>query len=121
VVHRTALANTYRAMLPGIEVQELIGSRIAYQFMPVLLPPELAPRRTSVIAGLEARGVGSRHYFSPHLAEQPYFAGMCLTGSLDVTRQIAGRILSLPMADDMTSDEVADVCSALRSAIADAS
>lgn len=119
VRHRLALAAAYRELLPGLAFQRTMGARIAHQFMPALLPPGWGTRREQLIASLEKRGVSARHYFSPHLAEQPYFEATCVAGDLPVTQGVAARILSLPMADEMDSAEVAYVCTTLSRAMAD--
>lgn len=119
VSHRLTLAATYRELLPGLSFQRAAGTRIAHQFMPALLPPGWGPRREGLIASLEERGVAVRHYFSPHVAEQPYFEATCVAGDLSVTADVAARILSLPMADEMDLDGVARVCTVLDSALTD--
>ena len=85
--------------------------------MPILLPDGLANHRTALIAEMTRREIGVRHYFSPHLAQQPYFASVSEAGDLTATRDVADRILSLPMSDAMTEAEVLIVCNALHQAI----
>ena len=114
VSHRSKLAAAYREQLPGFAFQRAVGRRLAYQFMPVLLPEDCPVSRTGVIAALKKEGIGAGHYFSPHLAEQPFFAENCVIGDLPVTNQIAARALSLPMSDTMTRIEVSVICEVLR-------
>jgi dTDP-4-amino-4,6-dideoxygalactose transaminase len=117
VSHRAELAATYRAGLaPEIRVQRRIGRRLAYQTMPVLLPDALAPQRADILAHLAAQKIGAACYFSPHLAEQPFFRDTCVIGELPNTETISRRILSLPMSDLMVSEEVEVVCHALNRA-----
>jgi dTDP-4-amino-4,6-dideoxygalactose transaminase len=111
--HRARLAALYRARLGGLQFQRTIGRRLAYQFMPVLLPPSLRDHRAAIVSALEDRGIGCRTYFSPHLAEQPYFADNAAKTDLPVTQKVADGIMSLPMADDMIDDEVEVVCERL--------
>ena len=66
---------------------------------------------------MRAEGIGLGHYFSPHLFDQPYFAGTCVAADLAVTNHIAERIVSLPMPDTMTQAEVSAVAMALRRCI----
>jgi dTDP-4-amino-4,6-dideoxygalactose transaminase len=115
--HREALASTYRALLPEMCFQRVRGTRVAYQFMPALLPRGWGCRREAVVAGIEAAGIGCRTYFSPHLWEQPWFASNAIAGDLGVTDDIAARVISLPMADDMTHGQVAAVCGVVRAAM----
>jgi dTDP-4-amino-4,6-dideoxygalactose transaminase len=115
--HRARVAAQYRARLSDLQFQRVIGRRLAYQFMPVLLPPNLRDLRSAIVSGLEERGVGCRTYFSPHLAEQPYFAATAVKADLTVTQQVADGMMSLPMADDLTEDEVDSVCDRLLATI----
>jgi dTDP-4-amino-4,6-dideoxygalactose transaminase len=114
VSHRTALAAAYREQLPGFGFQRAIGVRQAHQFMPVLLPDSCPISRAAIITKLRSEGIGVGHYFSPHVAEQPYFAKTSVVGDLAVTRQVAARVLSLPMSDRMTFTEVSGICDVLR-------
>jgi dTDP-4-amino-4,6-dideoxygalactose transaminase len=82
--------------------------------MPALSPNDCPVSRAAVIAALNEEGISAGHYFSPHLAEQPYFAATCVIADLDVTQRIAARVLSLPMSDLMNGTEVMVVCEALR-------
>ncbi len=113
VAHRERLVARYRDWLPGWGFQRLAGQRHAHQFMPVLLPRDAGWRRDEALAALARHGIGAAHYFSPHLAEQEYFRRTCAMHDLAVTEDIAGRILSLPLADRMTVAEVDRVCRTL--------
>lgn len=117
VHHREALAAVYRRNLPGFRFQRIVGRRIAYQFVPLLLPEDCRMTRPAIIETLAAEGIGAAHYFSPHLAEQAFFAGICRRGDLSETASIAARVISLPIADEMTEAEVLSVCAVLRRCI----
>jgi len=117
VASRVALADIYRAHLPGFGFQRLLGRRVAYMFMPVLMPPGQARERKSIVAAMARHGIGLGHYFSPHLAEHPFFAAVCEVSDLAVTQEIADRVLSLPMSDAMTEEEAKTVCAALLEAM----
>jgi dTDP-4-amino-4,6-dideoxygalactose transaminase len=117
VEHRRLLSEAYRRYLPECTYQETCGKRQSYAFQSVLLKESLAPMRTRIVEILRDCGIGASSYFSPHLAEQPYFAKHSVAGSLAVTQEISERILTLPMYDAMTESEVQDVASALMDAI----
>lgn len=108
--HRAALAARYRNRLPDFDFQEGKDFRQAMQFMSVLLPPALMPYRARVIEELAQKGIGAGTYFSPHLAEQPYFQEESLIGPLPVSDDVGGRILAFPLTDMMTTGEVDQVC-----------
>ncbi len=110
---RAALAHRYRDRLEGVEFQAPVGLRQAYAFMPVLLPASSADRRSGIMAAMSRYGIGTGTYFSPHLAEQPYFKAKCRAGPLEVTETVASRILALPIYDDMTDAELDHVAGTL--------
>ncbi len=113
VDRRAALGARYAQWLEGFAVQRPLGQVQALQFMPVLLPRHLAAHRAEIVAALASRRIGAGTYFSPHLAEQPYFRANCRIGRLPVTRDVAARMLVLPLADAMPESDVDTVCEAL--------
>jgi dTDP-4-amino-4,6-dideoxygalactose transaminase len=117
VQHRETLAAAYRRRLPDCVFQATLGSRLANQFMPVLLPADCAMPRADIVGRMTRQGIGVGHYFSPHLAEQAFFAEHCVADALPVTRGVAARVLSLPMADVMTEAEVAVVADCLNACL----
>ena len=116
--HRAMLGEAYRSELPEFPGQAPDGARQTYQFWSLLLPEAVAPQRDALIAALGAEGIGAGHYFSPHLGQQPYFRAEALIEPTPVADAIGARILSLPITDRMTRDDVAVVAAALRRAIA---
>ncbi|MGI4978357.1 MAG: DegT/DnrJ/EryC1/StrS family aminotransferase [Janthinobacterium lividum] len=117
VAHRTELAADYARGLPGWTFQRTVGRLQTHQFMPVLLPDSWTGTRPAFLAALAERGVAAATYFSPHLAEQPYFRDTCVTGGLGTTERIASRVISLPLFDRLTEAEVAVVCAELRALV----
>jgi dTDP-4-amino-4,6-dideoxygalactose transaminase len=117
--HRAGLDRVYRERLgpfareKSFEFQELRGARAALQFQSLLLPRPFAGHRAAIIAALAEMGIGAGHYFSPHLAEQPWFRSQALIEPVPVCDDVAGRILSLPITDTMTGQDVGRVCEAL--------
>jgi dTDP-4-amino-4,6-dideoxygalactose transaminase len=112
--HRAKLAERYRAKLPGFAFQSDSSQRQAMVFMPVLLPDALSARRDQIMERLAARGIGVGAYFSPHLAQQPYFADAARFGPLPVADLIARSILCMPIYDDLTVTDVSVICGELR-------
>jgi dTDP-4-amino-4,6-dideoxygalactose transaminase len=115
--HRAAIDAAYRAALPGFTLQRSTGQRQATQFMPVLLPPDLAAQRSAVIAALAGEGVGAGQYFSPHLGEQPLFREVATIAPTPVADAIGGRMLSLPITDAMTPAHAAVIAGRLARAV----
>jgi dTDP-4-amino-4,6-dideoxygalactose transaminase len=113
IAHRSRLAAGYRALLDGFTLQPEATEAQAYMFLSILLPRHLAPERTRIQARLLASGVVTGTYYSPHLAEQPYFRAECEFGALPVSQDVADRILALPMHNRMDVDDVHRVVTAL--------
>lgn len=117
--HRSALDRVYRDRLGGFaaengfEFQAQTGRRQALQCQSVLLPRAFAGHRAGIIAALAEEGIGAGQYFSPHLAEQPWFRANAVVEPVPVCDDVAARILSLPVTDLMTADDVDRVCGAL--------
>jgi dTDP-4-amino-4,6-dideoxygalactose transaminase len=111
--HRSRLAAEYRRLLPECAHQTQRGTRVAYQFYPVVLPDHSVDRSTVLERLLNEYQIEAAHYFSPHLAEQAFFAGPCRSADLTTTETISRRIVSLPMHDTFTVDDVMFVANQL--------
>ncbi|MCK0206462.1 DegT/DnrJ/EryC1/StrS family aminotransferase [Starkeya koreensis] len=112
VERRTGLYALYRNLLPDFVFQELTGLRTAHQFVPALLPEGAPVCRADFVQRMKSLGVGLGTYFSPHLAEQPYFREISLVDQLAVTERLASRIVALPLYDEMEEAELRYVCEA---------
>jgi dTDP-4-amino-4,6-dideoxygalactose transaminase len=113
--YRAALANRYRALLPELDFQVAAPGIQAHQFVPALLPRELGGRKAAIREELASRGIATGSYFSPHLMEQPYFQKTGVAGPLPVSDDVSARMISLPLFDTMTYQEVSQVADELRS------
>ena len=113
--YRGGLANLYRAVLSELDFQAQAPGTQAHQFVPALLPGELAHNKAAIREELASRGVATGAYFSPHLMEQPYFQKVSLAGPLPVCDDVSARMISLPLFDSMTYQEVHHVAEELRS------
>ncbi len=113
---RELLAQAYAANF-GEEfmLQEQHGQRQTRAFFPVLLPRDLTPTRAAVLRSLLELGVGAGCYFSPHLAEQPFFQRRARFDALPVTDEVASRVVSLPLTTSMNIAQVSYVVRAFRS------
>jgi dTDP-4-amino-4,6-dideoxygalactose transaminase len=114
MAHRAALFSRYRDALPELQFQLRAPGLQAHQFVPALLPSVLAGRKAPIRAELADRGIGTGAYFSPHLMEQSYFQKVCVGGALPVSDDVSARMMSLPLFDTMTHDEVDHVVECLR-------
>lgn len=115
VRQRAAIARWYKTELHGdFVLQQRQGFHQISAFQSVLLPRSAAPFRAQIIAELATHRIGAGTYFSPHLAEQPYFKRYGVSPPVPATEEIAGRVVSLPLLPEMSLPEVVRVVSALR-------
>lgn len=112
--HRFKLHQLYCSLLPGFTFQRMTGQRSALQFISVLLPEEHAGQVPRIAAELARHGIGTGCYFTPHLANHPFFQENCVAGGLQVTEELSRRMISLPVSDFLTTDDVRYVCKTLR-------
>lgn len=91
----------------GADYRPQLGHELGtYQFVTVLAPT--AARRARILRASEGR-VELRTYYQP-LHQLPAFSRYDCVGGLAVTEQVAGRVLSLPMFDDMSEQERLEIC-----------
>ncbi len=76
-----------------------------------------AGQRPGVIAGLAARGVQATFHFVPLHSAPAGLQRARSVGSLDRTTDLAGRLLRLPLWNDMTDDHVDHVVAALNAVL----
>jgi dTDP-4-amino-4,6-dideoxygalactose transaminase len=118
--HRAALEVAYRDSLAGLQLQRVSGRRRATQFMAVLLPAHMVHARDAIAARLDAGGVATGRYFSPHLGQQPWFQATATIDATPVADAIGARMLSLPITDAMTVADAVRAAEALQRACRDA-
>jgi dTDP-4-amino-4,6-dideoxygalactose transaminase len=117
--HRDQLADAYRDAIGGrYAVQPRQPGRQALGFFPLLLPSERTHERDTIIARLGEEGIGAGKYFSPHLGEQPWVRGIAQVESTPVADMVGSRLLSLPLSDTMTVEDVAHVIDTLNRIVA---
>jgi dTDP-4-amino-4,6-dideoxygalactose transaminase len=113
LAHRAELFEHYRAALPELQFQPKAAGSQAHQFVPALLPAALQGRRAKIRMELADQGITTGAYFCPHLFEQPYFQRACVANRLPVCDEVSARIVSLPLFDEMTHQEVDQVAGCL--------
>ena len=116
--NRAAIEAAYRDALGDFQLQRAYGTRRAMQFMPVLLPEPLARQRRDLIAALAEKGVQAGQYFSPHLAEQPFFKASAIIDPTPVADRVAARVISLPITDAMTPADAVEIATRLKAVCA---
>ena len=96
----------------GWAMQRQAGE-VAHQFFPLLAPAGVS--NVALQRSLAARGVEIRTYFRPPCHGQPAFE-RCARLALPETDALAERVLSLPLWEEMTREQVATVVGGLAEA-----
>ena len=84
--------------------------RVPFQFVSVLCPQGL--RNTDIVQSLNGRCIEGRTYFDPACHQQPYLSNFPHS-DLPVTEEFSKRIVSLPLWEEMSREDVSEVISAL--------
>jgi dTDP-4-amino-4,6-dideoxygalactose transaminase len=84
-----------------------------WQFVPALAPTRQS--RNAILAHARDKKIEMRAYHQPlHLF--PTLSHYPTAGSLEVTEYLASRVLSLPMANDISNDELDEICACVMEA-----
>jgi dTDP-4-amino-4,6-dideoxygalactose transaminase len=83
----------------------------AWQFVPVLAPsPDV---RAAALERAQRHGIELRSYFSVPLHRMPAFASTLVASDLRHTQELAARVLSLPMANDLSEGDAEAIVACL--------
>ena len=99
--------------ISGIALQPGYGDGWACGTTSIVLPAGMLP---NVARSLSERGIETRAWWGDGCHVQPAFAD-CRCGPLDVTEQLAGRVLGLPHYTDMPKRDVDFVAEAISTAL----
>ena len=112
---RRALAGRIRDAADGAGLSYQRGcTRSPWQYFQALAPDPAARER--VLAAASAGHVDARTLHDPPLHRHPAFASAERAASLEVTDALAGRSISLPLANRLTDDEVDRIAAVARAA-----
>lgn len=104
---RGARASTLRHALEPAGFEFQAGcERSTWQFVPALAPA--ATQAVEIMRQAALRQIEVRRYFTPCHHFDPC-AKFPRIGSLEVTEELAARMLSLPMSNDLSDDELAQI------------
>lgn len=104
LARRTRAAAIVERLAPLGLLTQVGHERGTWQAVAVLAPSRR--ERDGIVARAAAQGVELRAYFDRPLHRHPAYAGAPRGGRLDATDALADRCLSLPMAVDLTADEI---------------
>ena len=116
IAHRRERHRRYRDHLTGQGMRFQPGSeRSSVPFVTVLA--QRGEDRDELLARLDGGGVEGRSYYNPPVHRHAQFAACERASSLQVCDDLCARVLSLPMSDVLSADEVEKVCSVLAGAL----
>jgi dTDP-4-amino-4,6-dideoxygalactose transaminase len=104
LLRRRATADRVSAAVGDRAARQRGSEGSTFQCFQVVLPS--AAERATALAGAETLGVQARTYFDPPLHLQEAFGRWAPPVELPVTEDLAGRSLSLPMANDLSAEHV---------------
>jgi dTDP-4-amino-4,6-dideoxygalactose transaminase len=76
--------------------------------------PILVPNAAGVAREMSAKGIETRRWYTPTLERHPAFRGLPVEGDLKNCRRLNDELLCLPFHNEMTPNDVDQVCEALR-------
>jgi len=116
---RNELAASYRealSALPGVSFPEVPeGDRSTFKDFTLLVEPDAFGITASALGiALTAEGVETRRYYDPPVHAMQAYRGMAAAnGNLPVTERVSARVLTLPLWNGMTRDDLERVAGAI--------
>lgn len=97
---RVVAARMLADLSPHGFAHQMCAAGAAWQFVPVLAPS--AAVRSAALESARRNDIELRTYFSIPLHRMPAFTSASVAGELRCTEDLAARVLSLPMANDLS-------------------
>lgn len=113
---RSKITEIYRNKLegiPGIRLVPSLSSNVQYNYgyLPIEVDEkEFGMSRDALYEKLKEWNIHTRRYFYPLICDYPCYRSIPLNGSLTVARQVANRILTLPIYDSLELSDVERIC-----------
>ena len=120
IARRHAIATTYREQLdgiPGVRLPEVLppSVRCNYAYFPIQIDAESFGRsRDELYEGLKEFNVFARRYFYPLIPDYPCYRNLRPEDPLSVARAVANRVLTLPMYDSLSQNDVMQITEIIR-------
>jgi dTDP-4-amino-4,6-dideoxygalactose transaminase len=117
LVRRNEIASAYRDALgtiPGIGFPSVRDGDIStYKDLTILVEAEFGLDPSSLGEALASEGIETRRYYAPPVHRTRAYRAVANGGSLPVTDEAAARVLTLPLWERMTDQQVGMVAEAL--------
>ncbi|WP_424961680.1 DegT/DnrJ/EryC1/StrS family aminotransferase [Ekhidna sp.] len=115
IAKRKSLVNVYESLLSELPItfqRWELGATRNYAYMPILFESEKQLIKTT--AFLEANEINTRRYFYPTLDQLPYLS---TSDRIPVAREVARRIICLPLYYDLSVSKVEMICELIKSSM----
>ena len=106
--------------LPGIHLPSLPASEVRnnYAYFPVEIDQQAFGRsRDELYEALKKYNIFTRRYFHPLVTEYACYRSLSLKDPLSRAREVAGRILTLPIHHALSQPDVEKICDCLASLV----
>ena len=115
IARRGEVGARYRERLSGVAGLRLTGPqpgvRPNHAYMPVVFDEaEFGATRDEVFDVLDRAGVGARKYFYPLVSDYACYRSVYSSERTPVARDVASRVLTLPMYADLALEDVDRIC-----------
>ena len=115
ITKRRQVVERYRmhlSQIPGIQImQEKEGVQSNYAYFPAVFDETIfGETRDMVFARLKEHNIFTRKYFYPLTSDLECFNGRFDVSMTPIAKQMAERVLTLPMAASLESEDVDRIC-----------
>ena len=113
---RRQITEIYRERLNNLPVIKLPKKlpnevRYNYAYMPIeVYDNEFGLTRDQLYEELKKYNIYARRYFYPLVCDHPCYKSISINGSLKVAKQVASRILTLPIYSELSIEDVHKIC-----------
>lgn len=108
----------YRERLEGVPGIKLVepqpGVRANHAYMPVVFGDEFGATRDEVFDALAGKDIHARKYFYPLVTDYACYRSVYASERTPVARDVASRVLTLPMYADLALSDVDRICDVIR-------
>ena len=99
--------NTRERLYPNVKYN--------YAYFPVVFEEKaFGATREEVFDALAEQGIGARKYFYPLTPELSCYRGRFSSAGLDVAKSLAARVLTLPIYEGLTDEEIDRITDMIR-------
>lgn len=101
--------------VPGVVLCDIPSNvRHNFAYMPVVFGDTFGATRDEVFEALKTEGILARKYFYPLASDYACYRSVYASERTPIARDVAARVLTLPMYADLTFEDVDRICAVVR-------